>query len=53
MLYVGLAFLVDWLLQEVFTLTDLKATLVTAIIFIVLGLLVGEFPVVKNFGRRV
>lgn len=51
MLYIGLAFLVDWLLQQVFTLTNLKAVLVTAIIFIVLGLLVGEVPVIKNWNK--
>jgi len=48
MLIIGLAFLVDWLLQQVFTLTDIKAVLVTAIIFIVLGVLVGDFGTVKN-----
>lgn len=40
MLLVGLAFLVDWLLIQVFTLTVDKAALVTALIFIVLGVLV-------------
>lgn len=48
MVLVGLAFLVDWLLQQVFALTELKAVLVTAIVFIVLGLLLGERPFVKN-----
>lgn len=53
MLYIGLAFLVDWLLQQVFTLTEIKAVLVTAIIFIVLGLLVGELPALKGpFNRQ-
>jgi len=52
MLYIGLAFLVDWLLQQVFTLSNIKSVLVTAIVFIVLGLLVGEAPEVKGFHRK-
>lgn len=51
MLYIGLAFLVDWLLQQVFTLTDIKATLITAIIFIALGLLVEGRPILAKYNR--
>jgi hypothetical protein len=47
MLFIGLAFLVDWILQQVFTVVEIKAVLVTAIIFIVLGLLVGDGPSFK------
>lgn len=49
MLLIGLAFLVDWLLVQVFALDSLKAVLVTAIIFILLGVLV-EGP--DYYGRR-
>lgn len=44
MLIVGLAFLTDWLLLQVFNVELVKSILVTAIIFIVLGLLLGERP---------
>lgn len=44
MVLVGLSFLVYWLLQEVFTVAPLKAALVTGLIFVILGLLVGERP---------
>lgn len=44
MIVIGVAFLVDWLLMQVFSLNDLKAALVTAIIFIVAGVLLGERP---------
>jgi hypothetical protein len=46
MLYIGLAFLLDWLLMQVFTVDAVKSVLVTAIVFILLGLLtgVGNFP---------
>jgi hypothetical protein len=46
MLYIGLAFLLDWLLIQVFTLDVVKSVLVTAIVFILLGLLteVGNLP---------
>lgn len=50
MLLIGLSFLIDWLLQQVFTLTNIKAILVTAIIFIVLGFLSGDVP--GNFPWR-
>lgn len=44
MLIVGLAFLVDWLLQDVFTVEAVKAALVTGIVFVLLGLLVEGMP---------
>lgn len=44
MVLTGLAFLVTWLEVQVFGLEVVKALLVTAIIFIVLGLVVGERP---------
>jgi hypothetical protein len=46
MLYIGLAFLLNWLLIQVFTLDVVKSVLITAIVFILLGLLtgVGNFP---------
>lgn len=49
MLIVGLSWFVFWLLVDVFTLTVLKASLVVAIIFVVLGVLVGEVPAVKKY----
>lgn len=49
MLVVGLSWLVYWLLASVFSVDALKAALATGIIFIVLGLLVGENPVVKKY----
>lgn len=36
---VGISWFIDWLLQEVFNLVDLKAALATAIIFMLLGVL--------------
>lgn len=36
---VGVAFLVDWLLIQVFSQTVDKAALITAIVFLILGLL--------------
>lgn len=38
-LYSGLAFLTFWLLQSVFSLDTLKASLVTAIIFLIAGII--------------
>lgn len=43
MLASGLSFLVFWLLFSVFTVTLAHAALATAIIFIVLGLVLGEY----------
>lgn len=51
MLYIGLAFLIDWLLQQVFTVDEIKATLITALIFIVLGILTDEIPAIKNWNK--
>lgn len=50
MFLIGVAFLVDWLLQDVFNVDQLKAVLVTAIIFIVLGVLTDgvNFPSFKK-----
>lgn len=45
MVLVGLGFLVFWLfLTVVTTLTVVKAALITALIFIILGLIIGERP---------
>lgn len=49
MLIVGLAFLVDWLQVQVFGVELVKSLLITAIIFIILGLLVGDrLPIPKR-----
>lgn len=48
MLLVGLSWLVEWLQLQVFSVELVKSILVTAIIFIVLGLLLGERPFNKN-----
>lgn len=48
MVLVGLAFLVDWLCLEVFNLTDVKSALITALLFIIVGFLVGERPWVRH-----
>lgn len=47
-LLVGLAFLVDWLLVDVFNMDSVKSLLATALIFIVLGLLVDGYPLYKG-----
>lgn len=44
MLLVGLGFLVAWLLYAVFVVVLSHALLATAIIFIVLGIILGERP---------
>lgn len=44
MLVVGVAFLVFWLLFDVFAVVMAHAALATAIIFIVIGVLAGEKP---------
>ncbi len=44
MLLVGVSWLVFWLLIDVFTVAIIKAALVTAIIFLILGVLAGEHP---------
>lgn len=41
---VGLAFLVDWLLVDVFTVDQLKATLATGLIFLIIGILYEGYP---------
>lgn len=48
MLIVGISWLVFWLLADVFTVEVLKAALATGLIFVILGLLVGELPVIKK-----
>ena len=40
LLLIGVAFLITWLLIQVFTLDPTKALLVTAVIFLILGVLV-------------
>lgn len=44
MIIVGLAFLVSWLFVVLSLLSVDKSLLVTAIVFIVLGILLGERP---------
>lgn len=44
MLLTGLAFLLTWLEVQVFELDLLKSILVTAIVFIVAGIVLGERP---------
>lgn len=44
MLIIGLSWLVFWLLQDVFSVEEIKSVLVTAIIFIVLGLITEGVP---------
>jgi ABC-type sulfate transport system permease subunit len=45
MVLTGIAFLIFWGLQEAFsTLTEIKAALITAVIFIILGIILGERP---------
>lgn len=48
MVLTGLAFLVTWLEVQVFNLDIVKSLLVTAIIFIVLGLIMGERPFINR-----
>lgn len=44
MVIVGISWLVDWLLVDVFDVEPLKAILSVAIIFIAVGLVLGERP---------
>lgn len=44
MVLVGLSWLVAWLCYAVFNVSLVHTLLITAIVFIVLGLLVGERP---------
>jgi F0F1-type ATP synthase assembly protein I len=44
MLLIGISYLLLWLLIQVFNLALVKAVLVVAIIFILLGLVAGENP---------
>lgn len=44
MLYIGLGFLLDWVLMTVFNLEVMKSALITAVVFIILGLLVEGIP---------
>jgi hypothetical protein len=48
MFLIGVAFFVDWLLIKLFELPLDKATLVTAVIFLIAGLVVGERPWVRH-----
>lgn len=45
---VGVAFLFYWALTELFTITDHKAALVTAVVFIIVGLLYDYKPWVRK-----
>lgn len=45
---VGVAFLFDWALIDVFGINSLKATLVTGIVFIIIGLFVDYRPWVRK-----
>lgn len=47
MVYVGLSWLVAWLLYVVFGVSLVHSMLATAIIFIVVGLVIGERPWTK------
>lgn len=44
MLLVGLGFLTDWLLVSVLNVDFVKSLLVTGIVFVALGLVLGERP---------
>jgi hypothetical protein len=44
MIFIGLEFLITWLQVQVFNVDLVKSLLVTAIIFIVLGFVMGERP---------
>jgi hypothetical protein len=49
MLLIGLSFLLYWLLLSVFTVELIKATLIMAIVLILLGLVVEGAPSFKQF----
>lgn len=44
MVLIGLSWLVTWLQVQVFGVDLVKALLITALIFIIVGVLVGERP---------
>lgn len=44
MLVVGLSWIVFWLLQDVFNVEEIKSALVTALVFIILGLVMEGVP---------
>lgn len=44
MIIVGSSWLLFWLLTQVFSVELLKAALATAVVFILLGLVMGERP---------
>lgn len=48
MVLTGLAFLVTWLLVQVFSVELLHAILAVAIIWIVVGIIMGERPFIKH-----
>lgn len=48
MLLIGVSWLLFWLLITVFLIEVVKAALVTAIVFIVLGLLLEGWPELKR-----
>lgn len=45
---VGVAFLFDWALVDIFNINALKATLVTGVVFIIIGLCVDYRPWVRK-----
>lgn len=44
MVLVGLSWLIFWLLVDVFDVEALKAALATGIVFLIMGLILGERP---------
>jgi uncharacterized membrane protein YjjB (DUF3815 family) len=48
MVVVGLGFLVYWLCVQVFGVSVDKAALITALLFIIVGILVGERPWIRR-----
>lgn len=44
MLVIGVSWVVFWLLQDVFNVEEVKSALVTALIFVIVGLLTEGFP---------
>ena len=48
---VGVSWLFYWLLQDSFNVTSLKAALITGVVFILVGLLIGYGPRYLNRNR--
>lgn len=49
MVVIGLSWLVFWLLIDVFNVETLKAALATGLMFVILGLLIGNNETVKKY----